>query len=162
MKTIITDLENIDKKYFNIDDKDYIIYSNKCINNCIECFSCWVKHPKYCIYKDAYSNIVDNLKNSSELIIISKNRYGCYSASIKRVLERCIGYVLPYFTIRNNMIHHKSRYSNKIKLTAYFYGNTSKNDKLCLYDLVKANSINLNAKCFDIKYIDGDDYVYSN
>ena len=161
MRTIITDI-NLDNDLFNITNEDKVIYANECKNGCIGCFSCWVKHPKYCIYKDDYSRIVDFLKDSDELIIVSKNRYGCYSESIKRVLERCIGYVLPYFTIRNNMIHHKSRYSNKIKLTAYFYGNTSKNDKLCLYDLFKANSINLNAECFEIKYIDGEEYVYIN
>lgn len=162
MKTIITDLDNLNKEYFNINSDDLIIYANECKNSCIGCFSCWVKHPRYCIYKDNYSNIVDYLKDSTELIIISKNRYGCYSKKVKQILERCIGYVLPYFTIRNNEIHHASRFKNKINFIAYFYGNFSSNDKCCLYNLVKANSVNLNALKFSVKYLEGDNYIYSN
>ena len=162
MKTIITDLDNLNKDYFNITSEDKIIYANECKNSCIGCFSCWVKHPRYCIYKDNYSNIVDYLKDSTELIIISKNRYGCYSKKVKQILERCIGYVLPYFTIRNNEIHHASRFKDRIIFNAYFYGSFSNNDKCCLYNLVKANSVNLNALKFSVKYLEGDNYIYSN
>ena len=161
MKTIITDKDDIND-IISIDENDKVIYANECKNSCIGCFSCWIKHPTHCIYKDNYSNIVDYLKDSTELIIISKNRYGCYSKKVKQILERCIGYVLPYFTIRNNEIHHASRFKDRIIFNAYFYGSFSNNDKCCLYNLVKANSINLNALKFSIKYLEGDNYIYSN
>ena len=92
--------------------------------------------------------------NSDELILISKNRFGCYSEGVKKVLERCIGYVLPYFTIRNKHIHHASRYDKKLKLTTYFYGDITDNDYKCLDSLVKANSINLNASSYEVKKLD--------
>lgn len=155
MKTIIHDLEHLDKELFNISDNDAIINANGCSNSCIGCFSCWIKHPKVCIYKDEYSNITDSLKNSDELIIISKNRFGCYSESVKRVLERCIGYVLPYFTIRDKHIHHASRYDKKINLITYFYGDITNQDLECLDSLVKANSINLNASSYEVKILEG-------
>ena len=155
MKTIIHDLEHLDKELFNISDNDVIINANGCSNSCIGCFSCWIKHPKVCIYKDEYSNITDSLKNSDELIIISKNRFGCYSESVKRVLERCIGYVLPYFTIRDKHIHHASRYDKKINLITYFYGDITNQDLECLDSLVKANSINLNASSYEVKILKG-------
>ncbi len=154
MKTIIHDLEFLDKKLFNISDNDKVINANDCKNSCIGCFSCWIKHPKKCIYKDEYSNITESLKGSDELIIISRCRYGCYSENVKRVLERCIGYVLPYFTIRNRNIHHASRYKNQLKLTTYFYGDITDDDKVCLNNLVKANSINLNTSRYEVKEID--------
>ena len=160
MKTIIHDLEHLDKELFNISDNDVIINANGCSNSCIGCFSCWIKHPKVCIYKDEYSNITDSLKNSDELIIISKNRFGCYSESVKRVLERCIGYVLPYFTIRDKHIHHASRYDKKINLITYFYGDITNQDLECLDSLVKANSINLNASSYEVKILD--DKVINN
>jgi len=93
------------------------------------------------------------LKETNELIIISKNRYGCYSTPVKKVLERSIGYVLPYFTIRNNEIHHKSRYKNKLKLSVYFYGNINDDNKDTIEKLVKANSVNLNTKEYKIRYL---------
>lgn len=154
MKTIIHDLDVLDENLFNIKDDDVVIKANNCKNSCIGCFSCWVKHPKVCIYKDEYSNITDSLKNSDELILISKNRFGCYSESVKRVLERCIGYVLPYFTIRDKHIHHASRYDKKLELITYFYGDITDNDYECLDNLVKANSINLNASSYEVKILD--------
>lgn len=101
---------------------------------------------------DDYSNIVDNISKSEKLIIISRSRYGCYSYSIKRVLERCIGYVLPYFEIRKGMIHHKSRFNNNLNFYAYFYGDFDKEIKKCIGNLIKANAINLNVNNYCVKY----------
>ena len=151
MRTIIQDLKE-NEINFNKDEK--VISSINCTKNCIGCFSCWIKHPKRCTLKDQYSDIVEYIRDSDELILISKCRYGCYSSEVKRVFERCIGYVLPYFEIRNDEIHHKSRYDKKIKLSTYFYGNITNEDKKCVDKLVKANSINLNTCDYTINYVD--------
>ena len=153
MRTIIHDLSKKEIKNINFNENDKIISALDCSKGCIGCFSCWIKHPKKCAIKDNFYNLVEFIKSSDELILISKCRYGCYSSSVKRVLERCIGYVLPYFTIRNKEIHHKSRYNNKIKLSTYFYGNILDEDKKCIDSLVKANSINLNAFDYEINYV---------
>lgn len=153
MRTIIHDLNENELKEINFLKDDNVISALSCNKHCIGCFSCWIKHPKKCAIKDNFSNMTELLKDSDELIIISKSRYGCYSASTKRVLERCIGYVLPYFTIRNNEIHHESRYEKKIKFSTYFYGDISLEDKETLEYLVKANSINLNASEYEITCI---------
>ena len=152
MKTIIHDLNNDEISKFSFNNDDCVVNSNACQNSCIGCFSCWIKHPKKCLYKDNFSNLTDKLKNSNELIIISKSRYGCYSTSIKRVLERCLGYVLPYFTIKEGMIHHIPRYKKDLFFKTYFYGDITEQEKKDLYNLVKANSINLNAHKFGINY----------
>ena len=142
MKTIIHDLNSKDVKKFKIGPTDKIINAGKCKNYCIGCFSCWIKHPKKCIYQDDFSNMVEYLKASDELIIISKCRYGCYSATIKQVLERCLGYVLPYFTERFGEMHHTSRYSKQLKLRVYFYGDISSEAKKAARALVNANGRN--------------------
>ena len=164
MKTIIHDLKFLDKNLFNISNNDVIINANECSNSCIGCFSCWIKHPTVCIYKDKYTNITESLKNSDELIIVSKNRFGCYSKSVKKVLERCIGYVLPYFTIRNKHIHHAKKKKKKLKLTTYFYGEITDDDLECLEKLVKANSVNLNTNNYEVKRlkIEVSNNVYTN
>ena len=153
MRTIIHDLSDIELKSIKFRKDDKIFNSLECSKNCIGCFSCWIKQPRKCILNDNFSNIVDYLKESDEFIIISKCRYGCYSSLVKRVLERCIGYVLPYFTIRNQEIHHESRYEKPLKFKTYFYGDIDDNDKIIINNLVKANSINLNASEYEINYI---------
>ena len=154
MRTIIHDLneENLSKFYFDSDDN--IIDATKCKNSCIGCFSCWIKHPKKCIYNDNYSNMTDFLKDSEELVLISKCRYGCYSHYVKRVLERCIGYVQPYFTIRKGEMHHKVRYDKNIKIVVYFYGDMDDEDKLVINDLIESNADNLDTDLFKINYIE--------
>lgn len=153
MRTIIHDLNEKEVKKIKFNKEDKVISSLRCNKNCIGCFSCWIKHPKKCALKDEFSNIVESIKESDELVLISNCRYGCYSHEVKMVLERCIGYVLPHFTIRNNEIHHQSRYDNKIKLSTYFYGNINEDDIKCVDKLVKANLINLNASKYSINYV---------
>lgn len=151
MKTIIHDLNNNEISF----NKNYnVVNALKCNNNCIGCFSCWINTPSKCIIKDEFDNLTKQLSKTDELIIISKCRYGCYSNEVKKVLERCIGYVLPYFEIRNKEIHHQSRYKNKLKLSTYFYGNIDKKNKICVDNLVKSNAINLNVSEYSIKYVD--------
>ena len=152
MRTIIHDLKEKDLKKIKFKQDDILLSSSNCNKHCIGCFSCWIKHPKKCTLSDEFSNITEYLKESEELIIISKCKYGCYSAGTKRILERCIGYVLPYFTIRNNEIHHTSRYSNQLKFKVYFY-DIAKEDNEIAEKLIKANAINLNASHYEINYL---------
>lgn len=152
MRTILHDLNKKELKKIKFKQDDIIISCQDCQKHCIGCFACWVKQPKKCSLRDEFSNISDYLKDSDELVIISKCRYGCYSSTIKRVLERCIGYVLPYFTIRNNEIHHEARYPKQLKFKIYFY-NINEDDKEIAHALVKANSINLNAASYEINYL---------
>jgi len=153
MRTIIHDLKDDDIKEISFSNDDKIISSLSCTKNCIGCFSCWIKYPKKCVMKDEFSNMVEYIKNSDELVLISKCRYGCYSSQVKKVFERCIGYVLPFFTLRNKEIHHESRYDKKIKLSTYFYGDITDEDKKCIEKLVMANSVNLNASEFEINFV---------
>lgn len=152
MRTIIHDLNEKEVNMIHFAENDRVICANECNLSCVGCFSCWIKHPKKCAINDKYSNIVDSISKSDELILISKCRYGCYDSKVKRVLERCIGYVLPYFTVRKDEIHHMSRYDKKIKLSAYLYGDILDKDKTCIDNLLSANAINLNASNYEIKY----------
>ena len=152
MRTIIHDLEEKELKKIKFKEDDILLSGIDCKKNCIGCFSCWIKCPKECVLKDNFSHVTNYLKESDELIIISKCRYGCYSADTKRVLERCIGYVLPYFTMRENEVHHAVRYKQQLKFKIYFYG-IAEEDKEITKKLVKANVINLNAKDYEITYL---------
>ena len=152
MRTIIHDLK--DTSYLKLNNDDVLV--NEVKNNCIGCFSCWVKHPLNCIFNDEIKNNGKNILNSDELIIISKCINGCYSSLVKRILERSISYVLPFFTIRNSRIHHKVRTNKKLKLKVYFYGDDiTELDRYVAIRFVNANSDNLNTdepKIYFYKY----------
>lgn len=141
MRIIIHDLEDI--SYLNIYKNDKIVSDIK--NNCIGCFSCWVKTPLNCIYKDKATNNGKTILESDELIIISKLTYGTYSSKVKKIMERSISLVEPFFTIRNGEIHHRTRTNKKPKFKVYFYGNNiTKKDKIIAKKYINANMNNLN------------------
>ncbi len=153
MKTIIHDLLDSDLKRFVFNKEDAVYNSLECKNYCCGCFSCWTKHPCKCMYDDGFSQVSYSLKESDELVLITKNTFGSYSKKVKQVLERCLGYVLPYFEEREGLIHHKSRFANKIKLSVYIYGEIAESEKESLISLVKANSINLNAQNYEVHFL---------
>ena len=132
MRLLIHDLEEWDfKRLFNNIDKDIMVISEENEpNKCIGCFGCWVKTPGQCTIKDNYSNMSSLIASCDELILISECKYGSYSPFIKNILDRSIGYIHPYFTVRNNEMHHKSRYKKQITIRTYFYGENITEEEL--------------------------------
>lgn len=152
MRTIIHDLE--DTSFLNLNENDILV--NEADKNCIGCFSCWVRKPFECIHKDKIVNNGKIILESDDLIIISRFTYGTYNSKIKRIIERSISFVEPFFTIRNGEIHHKVRTNKKINFKVYFYGEyITEEDKNIATKFVEANMNNLNTNYPEI-------YFYNN
>lgn len=149
MRTIIHDLR--DTSFLNLNSEDVLV--SDVSNSCVGCFNCWVKTPFCCVHKDKIVNNGKLVLNSDELIIISKCVDGSYSSKVKRIIERSISYVEPFFTIRNKEIHHLSRPNKKLNFKVYFYGDKiTSNDKNVAQLLVKANMKNLNTTDPDLYF----------
>ena len=151
MRIIIHDLKKLD--FTNLRSDDVVLDSNDS-KSCIGCFSCWIKHPFKCILNDKLKYNGKKVFECDELIIISKCVNGCYSSKSKKILERCLSYVAPFFTIRNNEIHHKSRIEKQIDFKTIFYGNIDLEEKEIAKRLVTANMYNLNSKNPSIIFLD--------
>ncbi|MBX4262901.1 flavodoxin family protein [Clostridium estertheticum] len=147
MKVLIHDLieGELLNLFPNISKEIKIVTQEEEIKKCIGCFGCWVKTPGSCVIKDGYGDVGKILGESEELIIISRICYGGFSPFVKNILDRNIGYLLPFFTIRNNEVHHESRYKKRFKLSVIAYGNdVTQKEKDTLSKLVIANGINFN------------------
>lgn len=140
-KMIIHDLNEA----INFSDCDVIGRSK--ISKCIGCFSCWLKKPLHCCFNDSTSDIGARLSSCSEIVIVSRNDFGCFSSFVKSVLERSISYVEPYFTLRNGEIHHKDRSHSLKKANIIFYGN---GNKFLASKLVDRVMLNLNIEDYSI------------
>lgn len=152
MKLLIHDLDNYEIK--NLSDDIKIIDKKNDIKNCIGCFGCWLKTPAECVINDSYKNMGELLSKSDEIIIISKCVYGGFSPFIKNVFDRAIPYIHPYFVTRNNEMHHKRRYKNVIKLTAWFYGeDITSEEKETANNLLRANAINYDGLVKQINFV---------
>lgn len=126
-----------------IEKDDIIITDTGGIRPCIGCFGCWLKTPGTCILKDSYQQMGKSIARCSEMIIISRCVYGCYSPFVKNVLDRSISYIHPYFTIKNGEMHHQQRYKKNLAMKAVFYGSgITSQEKKTAVELVAANAVN--------------------
>ncbi|MBR0481303.1 MAG: flavodoxin family protein, partial [Firmicutes bacterium] len=89
---------------------------------CIGCFCCWDKTPGQCVVKDGYENMGRLVHEADEVVIISRYTFGGFSGPVKNLIDRCIAYVLPQFTITGGETHHKRRYEEDKPFTFIFYG----------------------------------------
>jgi len=127
--------------------------TEKKLFHCISCFGCWIKTPGRCVIQDAYMTMGEELAKCKELVLISRCTYGGFSPFVKNILDRSISYVSPYFTIVNGEMHHKRRYDNIIKMSAYFYGDgISEKEKETANQLVHANAVNFHAELNSIRF----------
>ena len=134
MIIIITD------KNLKAGKNDFVVPDN--ILDCRGCFGCWTINNYKCVLNDCIMDIGNKILLCDEIVIITKCINGSYSSKVKRVLERSIGFVEPYFVIRNNEIHHILRSDRKISCTIIVYNNVSINDKSTFEKLVRANNVN--------------------
>ena len=132
--------------------KDSVIFSKKIndIHPCLGCFKCWLKTPGKCIINDSYTEMPKYIKSADKIIIITEVKYGSYSPYIKRVIERSICFLLPFFRIYHGEIHHSMRYDNTPEFIFIGYSSSitceeEKNFK----NLVKGNALNFGTEKYN-------------
>lgn len=136
-------------------EKARIISDNGKIKHCKGCFECWIKTPGKCVINDGYQNIGEIFSRADKITIISKCCYGGYSPFVKNVLDRCISFLLPFFKIVGNEVHHSMRYEKKIRMEVHFYGeNIDEEERDIADELVRANSVNLDAEEYSLSFYD--------
>lgn len=146
-------VHDLAENYLKFPDGADIIGNNGKIKKCIGCFGCWIKTPGKCVINDDYKNMGAKLGATDEIIVISKCTFGSFSSFVKNVFDRSISYVLPYFEMRNGEMHHCSRYENKLKIKAYFYGDDiTEDEKKTAEELVKANARNFNGEVVEVAF----------
>ena len=154
MNLLIHDLS--DEEWGEVSDKYEgwkIIADEGNIKPCVGCFGCWVKEPGQCVIKDGYEHMGELIHKADEVVIMSKYTYGGFSSFVKNVVDRSIGYVLPYFEIFEGEMHHKKRYPEEKNITFVFRGiDLSDADKKKAKRYVEAVCRNLHSKIKDIVF----------
>ena len=92
---------------------DWIKLSEKQIKPCTGCFQCWVKTPGLCVINDEANNITRKIVNSDLLILLTPVTFGGYSSELKKMLDRSIPILLPYFRMYKGEVHHYMRYEKQ-------------------------------------------------
>ena len=109
---------------------------------CQGCFGCWTKHPAECKMKDSLQQVCRVIGQADELVIVTKNLYGGYSADVKNVLDRSIGTSTPLSTYRGKQMHHTLRYGKHDLWKVIVYGDITEAEKETFRYLAQRNAVN--------------------
>ena len=156
-KIIIHDLsfESANQLFDSLSDEYVIFDANKASAHCIGCFECWLKKPGVCKFPDRLKYVGASILSSQQLIIISTIQYGGVSIPIKKILDRSIPGITPFFKKRFGKLHHYRRYKSYTQIKAYFY-NTKDVDQIEIdqaKEYIEAMGINYYSKHNDVFYI---------
>ena len=109
---------------------------------CQGCFGCWTKHPAECFMKDKLRQVCRLIGRADELVIVTKNLYGGYSAAVKNVLDRSIATSTPLSTYRGRQMHHTLRYGKHELWKVVVYGEASVTEKATFRSMAERNAVN--------------------
>ena len=109
---------------------------------CQGCFGCWTKHPAECFMKDTLQQVCRVIGQADELVIVTKNLYGAYSAAVKNILDRSIGTSTPFSTYRGRQMHHTLRYGEHDLWKVVVYGEVSEAEKATFRAVAERNALN--------------------
>ena len=118
MKVVLHDLDpsRFESLYPKLARDSFIVGEEGPVRNCVGCFGCWCKTPGKCVIPDGYGDFGKHLGACGEYLILSRVVYGGFSPFVKNVLDRNIGYILPFFELRKGEMHHKPRYPDRFRL----------------------------------------------
>ena len=109
---------------------------------CQGCFGCWTKHPAECALKDSLHQVCRVIGQADELVTVTKNLYGGYSAAVKNVLDRSIGTSTPFSTYRGRQMHHTLRYGKHDLWKVIVYGDATEAEQASFRYLAERNAVN--------------------
>jgi multimeric flavodoxin WrbA len=145
---------DIDKIYSSIVDKlkskgfeiDSILLRNLHVAACQGGFDCWVKNPGECKTADDGREVAKKMVQSNLIIHFTPITFGGYSSELKKVIDRFLPTILPFFTKREGETHHLYRYQNRASIIAIgFLNNQDEEKELIFKELVHRNSLNMGA-----------------
>ena len=116
------------------------------IKPCLGCFGCWVQTPGECIIKDGARDVSRAIIQSDVVVYLTPVTFGGYSSELKKVLDRSICLILPFFTQIDGEIHHKPRYESYPRLVAVGALPAPDDESARIFSkLVGRNAINMHA-----------------
>jgi hypothetical protein len=82
------------------------------IHPCMGCYTCWIKTPGECVYKDDMAELLKKLRMADLLIMASPLFVFSVTGIMKNFLDRLIPIKLPYMQIQNEVTGHPHRYAD--------------------------------------------------
>ncbi|MFX0040376.1 MAG: flavodoxin family protein [Promethearchaeota archaeon] len=113
-------------------------------------FECWLETPGQCKIDDDGRDLAKKMIQNDLIIHFTPITFGGYSSELKKIIDRFIPNILPYFTKRNGETHHKYRYGKRSSIIAVGVLDEPDEEKESIFkELVYRNSLNMGAPVHD-------------
>jgi hypothetical protein len=81
------------------------------IRFCTGCWNCWWTSPGLCSFRDGMDGIYPEVMAADLVVWAAPLVLGAVPALVKKVQDRLIPLLHPYFTFVNGEVHHRKRYA---------------------------------------------------
>lgn len=136
-------IEELERKGFEVES---ILLRETKVAPCQGEFDCWLKTPGECKTDDDGRELVKKMVQSDLVIHLTPITFGGYSSELKKVMDRFIPDLLPYFTKRDGETHHKYRYHKRSSIIAVGVLIKPDEEKESVFkELIRRNSLNMGA-----------------
>jgi multimeric flavodoxin WrbA len=152
---ILHDLEQGDaERFLPRDSARYSLFAaTPPVHCCVGCFRCWVKTPGACVIDDRGAGFAALMTTHDEVLLLSRLVFGGLSPDVKGVLDRSIGFVLPFFRKLNGETHHTMRFDTSPGLHYIFYGSDiTEQERETAKKLAVANAVNFGSESCSVAF----------
>jgi multimeric flavodoxin WrbA len=118
------------------------------INPCRGCFGCWIRTPGTCLARDDMDRIMPHLAGADWVVWITPIAYGGYGYHLKKVADRSIPILLPFFVRVGGEIHHPLRYpggERRLTVLGVLPAPDPESERI-FHGLAERNAINMHAR----------------
>jgi len=113
---------------------------------CLGCFDCWTKSPGACKIDDDGRTVTAAMLASDLVVYLTPLTFGGYSSELKKVLDRSICLVSPFFTRIDGEVHHKARYDRYPAILGVGVAAAPNDAQAAIFGrLIERNALNLHA-----------------
>jgi multimeric flavodoxin WrbA len=115
---------------------------------CIGCFGCWVKTPGKCSSADESSIVCRSVVISDFTLWVAPLKMGFPSAMLKKVMDKSISIIHPYFSVVRGEAHHRKRYKKypRIGLLIEKESDTDQQDIEIVTDIFNRTALNMKSR----------------
>ncbi|MFW9970069.1 MAG: flavodoxin family protein [Candidatus Odinarchaeota archaeon] len=155
-------IEELGKSGFEVES---ITLRDVKVSACQGDFECWLQTPGECKIDDDGPDLTKKMVQSDLVIHFTPITFGGYSSELKKVMDRFIPDILPYFTKRAGETHHKYRYKRRSSIIAVgVLGELNEEKESTFKELVYRNSLNMGAPIHEsiiyTKKLNKDDFIH--
>ncbi|MDZ7632006.1 MAG: NAD(P)H-dependent oxidoreductase [Gemmatimonadaceae bacterium] len=122
---------------------------------CQGCFECWTHTPGTCKIDDAGRDLSRDFSMSDVVVFLTPVQFGSYSSETKKMLDRTLGTLLPFFRRIDGEVHHSPRYAYPPSLGVVAVMNSPEPaSEATVRTLALRNAINFAAPAHHVAVID--------